>query len=362
MDGAGQDLEAVAGAFRANAELYAGMGVALYAELCRRAAEDPDLLALAAHGQDGARPMHLFSAAHYLLLQDASDPLARWFATLTPEPAPAAEAFDAFKRFCRERRAEIVELLRTRTVQTTFVERCRALVAPMALVAERAGEPLNLIEIGCSAGVLLTFDKYAYELDAAGRIGPADAPLTLRGELRGGPRLRLPRIGARIGLDLHPMDVRSEAARRWLLALCFPEHHEEQARLATALDVVAHTDIRLREGDALDLLPAALAETPGPLCVFHSACLFYWSAEARAALDALLREAGRTREIWRIGVEPTDSWNAWNKGEAGGEEGAAGQRGRPSGGVSIWRYADGGCEGGFVARNSWDYGTLDWVA
>ena len=300
MDGADHELETVAGAFRANAELYAGMGARLYAELCRGAAETPELLALARLGQDGARPMHLLSAAHDLLLQDPSDPLARFFATLTPEPGPPDHALDEFKRFCRERRDELVELLQTRTVQTTFVERCRALVPPMSLVAERTQEPLNLIEIGCSAGVLLTFDRYAYALDGAGRIGPADAPLTLRGEVRGGPRLRLPRIGARIGIDLHPMDVRSEGARRWLLALCFPEHREQQARLATALDVVARTEMRLLQGDALDLLPAALAQTPDPVCVFHSACLFYWSPEARQALDAQFLDAGRTREIWRI--------------------------------------------------------------
>jgi hypothetical protein len=99
-------------------------------------------------------------------------------------------------------------------VQTTYVDRCRAVLAPLCLVADQAGEPLNLVEIGCSAGVLLTFDKYAYELNEAGRIGPADAALTLKGQLFGGPRLRMPAIGARIGLDLHPLDARSEDERR----------------------------------------------------------------------------------------------------------------------------------------------------
>jgi hypothetical protein len=361
MDKAEQGLETVAAAFRAGAALYTGMGAPLYAALCRDAADEPELLALALRGQDGARPMHLFSAAHYLLLKDPSDPLSRFFATLHPNPEPPAGAIGELKRFCRARCDEIEDLLATRTVQTTFVERCRALVAPMAVVAERAGEPLNLIEIGCSAGVLLTFDKYAYDLNAQGRVGPADAPFVLAGEVRGGPSLRIPRIGARIGLDLHPVDVGSEEARRWLLALCFPEFREQQARLATALEVVARTPIDFRQGDALDLLPAALAAAPDPLCVFHSACLFYWSAEARAALDAMLLDASRTRELWRIGIEPTDSWNAWNRGHAAGEAEAQAAGGRPSGAVSIWRYAAGGAECRFVARNTADYGRLDWI-
>jgi hypothetical protein len=355
-----QNLDTLAAAFRAGSQLYDRMGATLYSVLCREAAAEPELLALAAHGQDAAAPMHLFSSVHYLLLRDPSDPLARFFATLVETPAPPKDAIGELKRFCRERRDEILELIRTRTVQTTFVERCRALVAPMSVVAEEAGEPLNLVEIGCSAGVLLTFDKYAYELNDAGRLGPADAPLTLQGEVRGGPALRIPRIGARVGIDLHPVNVRSEEERRWLLALCFPEYREQQARLAIALEEVARSDIRVLEGDALDLLPGVLAEVPDPLCVFHSACLFYWSAEGREALNAMLRDASRERDIWRIGIEPTDSWNAWNKGRAEtAEEREAGAR--PAGGVTISSYRRGVVESRFVARNSSDYGRLDWI-
>ena len=70
---------------------------------------------------------------------------------------------------------------------------------------------------------------------------------------------------------------------------------QQQKRLATALDVVARTEIRLLEGDALDMLPVALADTPSPICVYHSACLMYWSKEAKRALDELLQEASRDR-------------------------------------------------------------------
>jgi hypothetical protein len=159
-----------------------------------------------------------------------------------------------------------------------------------ATLAARAASDA-LVEIGCSAGVLLTFDSYAYELEQGGRVGAADAPLTLSLAVVGGHPLRIPRIGARIGLDLHVLDASSEDERRWLLAFSFPEHREQQAALATALSVVARTPIRMIEGDALDTLPAVLAETPDPLCVFHSACLMYWPAQAKAALDALSMQA-----------------------------------------------------------------------
>jgi hypothetical protein len=349
-----------AAALRAAVHLYEVMGTPLYATLCARGVCDADILALVSRGKEGAAPMHLFSSVHYLLLQDPSDPLSRFFGTLTPSPQPPEDAFPEFARFCREHREEILQLLDTRTVQTTYAERCRTVMPLLSRVADEAGEPLNLVEIGCSAGVLLTFDKYAYELERGGRLGAADAPLTLSLAVVGGRPLRIPRIGARIGLDLRVLDVRSEDERRWLLALSFPEHREQQAALATALNVVARTPMRMIEGDALDTLPAVLAETPDPLCVFHSACLMYWPSQAKAALDALLVDASRNRCIYRVAIEPTDRFTAEQKGRTDGSE-QSGQGTPISGEAIITRYHDRVVDRIAVARTAPHYGSVEWI-
>jgi hypothetical protein len=304
--------------------------------------------------------MHLFSSVHYLLLQDPSDPLGRFFATLTPSPQPPEDAFPEFVRFCREHREKILKLLDTRTVQTTYAERCRTVMPLLSRVADEAGEPLNLVEIGCSAGVLLTFDKYAYELEHGGRVGAADAPLTLSLAVVGGRPLRIPRIGARIGLDLHVLDARSEDERRWLLAFSFPEHREQQAALAVALNVVARTPIRMIEGDALDTLPAVLAETPDPVCVFHSACLMYWPSQAKAALDALLVDASRNRNIYRVAMEPTDRFTSEQKGRTDGSEQSGGGA-RISGEAIITQYHGGLVDRIATARTAPHYGSVEWI-
>src|SRR5580658_769358 len=169
----GERLDTVAAAFRAGEQIYRSLGTPLYGALCAGGADDPDIIALAGHAQEGAQPVHLFASVHYLLLRDPDDPLSRYFATLTDEPESPEQAFPDFARFCAKHRDEILPLLENRTVQTTYVDRCRALMPPLSQVAKEAGEPLNLVEIGCSAGVLLAFDKYAYELRGAGRIGSA---------------------------------------------------------------------------------------------------------------------------------------------------------------------------------------------
>jgi hypothetical protein len=360
MPEASEHLGASAAALRAAVHLYRVMGTPLYATLCARAASDADIVALVSRANAGAAPMHLLSSVHYLLLQDPSDPLSRFFATLTPSPRPAEDAFPEFVRFCREHREEILQLLDTRTVQTTYAERCRTVMPLLSRVADEAGEPLNLVEIGCSVGVLLTFDKYAYELEHGSRLGPADAPLTLSLTVTGGRPLRIPRIGARIGLDLHILDASSEDERRWLLALSFPEHREQQAALATALHVVERTPMRMIEGDALDTLPAVLADTPDPLCVLHSACLMYWPSQAKAALDALLVDASRNRSIYRVAMEPTDRFASEQKGLTdGSQQSAPGARIR--GEAIITHYHAGAVRRIASARTAPDYGSVEWI-
>lgn len=353
------DRAVVAAAFRASVKIFETMGTPLYAEFSRNAAEDPEMLDLAWHGMEGARPTHVYSAVHYLLLGEPTQPLARYFATLTDQPLPPEGAYAELARFCRRHREAILELLRTRSVQTTYAERCRAILAPMGEIARQAGEPLNLVEIGCSAGVLLVFDKFAYRMNDQGVVGPADAPLQLEGELRGGGELFIPRIGSRTGIDLHTIDAKSEEERRWLLALCFPELRDEQARLARALDVIAATDITLHEGDALVHLPTAMAEASDPLCIVHSACLFYWPPEARLRLEEMLLEASLDREFWRISIEPTDTFDDWQKGRpaTGGAEPSAS---RKTGGITLWHYRRGEVDRRFVGEISADYGTVNW--
>lgn len=350
-------LGSVAAAFASGAKSYAAFGAPLYAALCAGGAKDPDIIALAAHAQPGAQPVfHLLTAVHFLLLGAPDDPLAAYFATLNDPPLPAAQAWPAFARFCQRHRGHIVETLAATTVQTTFVDRCAVVLPGIAHVAEQAPAPLHLIEIGCSAGILLTLDSYAYAYQGHARLGAANAALTLTTEVIGDPPRHIPQIASRTGLDLRPLNARDPQDHRWIIAQTFPEFREQRRQLATALDIVAQTDIRMVAGNALETLPAILAQTPDPACIFHSVCLSYWTDAERTALDAMLMAASHSRVLYRVGNEPSLSFTAWNKGHDRRPQ----ERPPASGELTIARYAGGKMDRRLVGQTDF-HGPVRWI-
>jgi hypothetical protein len=340
-------LESAAAAVNTYGPLIKKNGSVLYGLLCEDIADDPELLEMVSHGLASFPVVHLFVAVQFLLLRDPNDPLARFYAALTENPEPPEGVFPDFKRYCLQHRAEILELMRTRTIQATFTERCQVITPLASYIADLAGEPLNIIEIGCSAGLLLSFDKYAYDVKGGARIGPQNAPLTMAIDAPGAPPIHMPRIGRRIGLDLRPVDAKSKEERLWLMAQLTPDERTRQRQLAAALDTVAQTDIEFHRGDALDFVPLLVAECSGPLLIYHSNCLIYWTPEGKAQLDAQLREGSRGRDIYRLGVEP-DIERA-KRGQSGIE-------------IMFTRYRDGEAESRLLAEASNDSAIVTWVS
>lgn len=291
----------------------------LYERLARGVTDDTDLLELAAATPAGKSPPHLLLAAvQYLLLEGRDHRLAAFYPSVSTDPADPAECdpVPAFREFALGHAEAIGELLATRRTQTNAVRRCTALVPAFEVVSRRAERrPLALVEVGPSAGLNLLWDRYAYEYGEAGRYGVLDAPVVLDSELRGErtpplPEDEFPPVSSRVGLDLDPLDVTDEADARWLKALVWPEHGERHALLDGALDVARSDPPELREGDALELLPAALAEIPDetPVCVFDTQVRYQFDDETRERFDDLLVAAGEERELYSLSGDQSADW------------------------------------------------------
>jgi hypothetical protein len=294
----------------------------LYRVLARVVAADDELLDLAAEVRPGQQPANMLMAAvHLLVLEDPGLPFARFFPSVRGDDAEPPECAGAeFGAFCAEHRDAIARILRERLVQTNVPGRGVAVRLAMHEVGRRVTGPVGFLEIGPSAGIQLRFDRWAVHT-AGRRFGPADAPLTLHPQWRADeapPDLdRIPPIGDRLGVDLHPVDATDPEQRAWLQALVWPDHRERFAELAAALDAVAADPPTILRGDAIELLPRLDAErlaTDVPLVVFHAMVRIHVPADRRAEFDAAIAALGRRRRVLHVSLEIPPRDSAYDRG------------------------------------------------
>jgi hypothetical protein len=285
----------------------------LYARYAEGVGGNEDLRTFAAQAKKG-QPLAniLFGAVHYLLLRGAQHPLRRFYPNLGGTVRFADEdPLPDFIDFVAQHRDELVPLIATKVTNTNEVGRCALLHPAFRAVAAEAGEPLNLIEIGPSAGFNLNWDRYGVRYrrgDEGFDLPVPGAALILNCELRGdksppfGPN---PKIASRIGLELNPVDLSDPDQRDWLRALVWPDTHGRFERLEAALKIYEQHKPQIRIGDALALLPDVLRHVreDQPVCIYHSFVLYQFSREMRDALESILTMAGLRRPIWRIGIE-----------------------------------------------------------
>jgi hypothetical protein len=173
--------------------------------------------------------------------------------------------------------------MRVRATQTNEPRRSALLIPPLGLI----DGPIALIEVGASAGLCLYPDRYSYSYDGR-RLDPVDGPSTVLLEcaVTGNPPIpeRMPEIAWRVGLDLNPLDLTNQDDVTWLETLIWPEQTERLRRIRAAIEIVRAEGVRIVRGDAVDGLPALVAEAPPELTlvIVDSASIVYLMPEPRA--------------------------------------------------------------------------------
>ena len=282
----------------------------LYAALALGVDGDAELKGLAARRRKGLPPANLlFAAAHYLLLRGTDHPLRACYASLGGT-RPLTEAFFLFRDFALSHRVEIQPLVETRVTITNEVNRSAVLRAGFGALALQEEAPLHLIEIGPSAGLNMIWDSYGVDYmrgaDLAARVQP-EARLRLSCELKGTvpPVNRVPRILSRLGLERDPVDLTDERDRDWLRAVIWGDQPHRLARLESAIAMFLNEPMPIRTGDALGLLPDALADLPGddPVCVYHTIAVYQFIPAMKTMLQSQLAAAGLRRPVWHLALE-----------------------------------------------------------
>jgi hypothetical protein len=281
----------------------------LTAALFQAIAEHDDLLGRLAALPPDRLPALLASAAiSFLVRRDRPVPLASYFPDPgAPQPRFEAGFFPAAREFLSARLDDIVAVCHGRRYQMNEVARCTQIALGVAALAGSGADPVALADLGTGAGLGLHLDRYRYQVGP--RVSGADADaLSLSCEARGAlqpPRVTLPVIAERAGIDLHPIDLEDPAARSWLEA-CAPPEATALARLAAAIEVTRQYPVTLVAGDAVQGLAGVLASfPPGRSVIVVDAYLaVFLPPEQRAKLAGVMASAGRTRPVTWLSLDP----------------------------------------------------------
>jgi hypothetical protein len=202
---------------------------------------------------------------------------------------------DDLRQFVRTFGAQIREVMLSHTTQTNEPARCAVLLPLLAQLPQ----PLALLEVGASAGLCLLVDHYGYDYGSA-RIDPTvsgDGAPVFSCQVSGAVPIpkSIPRIAWRAGLDLNPLDVRSEHDAAWLETLVWPGQNERLGRLQAAINIARREPPKVVRGDLLTDLAklAATAPSDATLVVFHTAVLGYvLPRSARERFAATVKQIG----------------------------------------------------------------------
>jgi len=288
-------------------------GCELYAQLASGIGGDEYLRHLAGQARRGQPPANLIlGAVHFLLLRGADHPLKAFYPTVGGKAdTDPGNAFPYFRDFVQQHEADVVGLIRSRITNTNEVGRSALLHAGFRALATLSPQPLHLIEVGASAGLNIFWDRYGVRYVRDGvpfvELG-AEWPLVLDCALRGKfmpPTGPTPAIARRTGLERDPVDLEDASDRDWLRALVFPSEVGRLRRLEKAIEMFKQSLPEIRRGDALELLPEAMAEATleSTLCVYHTIVLYQFSHAMREAFDSMLVVAGLRRPTFHLGFE-----------------------------------------------------------
>lgn len=254
-------------------------------------------------------PNVFFAAVHFVLSQSPEHELSTFYGSLCDIPRPPADAHRAFRDFVLSNRARLIPLLETRITQTNEVGRCSFLLPSFAFVQRLAGErPLAVIDVGCSAGLHLLWDRYHYDYGVA-QVGDPRAAVIITCKLIG---LCMPPIPAvfptctfRAGIDLSPFDLRDPIERRWFDALIWPEHADRRRLAAAAIDELLRDPPPIVRGDAVEVLEPQLGRVASDttLIVYNSAALCQGGPPDETAIAKLLTAFSSRRPIYWLHCE-----------------------------------------------------------
>ena len=232
---------------------------ALYGRIATALSESDDALrAIETAPARHRHPTVILAALHDLALAGRAPALAAAYAAADGE---AAAAIDTLLHM-----TDAVVAVAVRRKPLTETGRAAVLYPAIAEAAHRLGaRRIGVIDVGHPAGLNLTVDRVGITYSNGQSLGDPSAPVRHSASIVGDrpvPAHAMPEVVARVTIDRDPLDVTDADDARWLRACIAPDQREQRAMLDAELALSATSPPLPLRGDAVDVLPDALARVP----------------------------------------------------------------------------------------------------
>jgi hypothetical protein len=178
--------------------------------------------------------------------------------------------------------------------QTNEVRRSIALLAGFLAFAKNWTGPIDMLEIGASAGLNLSWDRFHYSTKTWGWGG--ESPVEIDTDWNGAPPPieAQPNVRHRAACDLNPLDINDPGQLLRLRSYIWPDQPDRLARFDGAVELARQARVKVERADAAVWLKQKLEvrARDAATIVYHSIFLQYPPREARAAIVDAIREAG----------------------------------------------------------------------
>ena len=253
----------------------------------------------------GRHPAVILAALHDLALAGRAPALAAAYAAADGDAAAAA-AIDTLLGMT----GAVVAIAGRRPPRAFGCDGRGAVLYPaIAEAARRAGaDSVGLVDVGCPAGLNLGVDRVGVTYSNGQTLGDPSSAVQLTASVVGDRRIperAIPRVVTRIVVDHDPVDVTDPEQARWLRACLEPDRPERAARLEAELALATAAPPLLVSGDAVEVLPGALARVPADALpvVITTWALSPFSLESRLRFLQRLDEAATGRAVTWVSVE-----------------------------------------------------------
>jgi len=181
-------------------------------------------------------------------------------------------------------------------VQTNETARAGCLLGGFLWAHKHHPKPLRMLEIGASAGLIMQWNDYRYDLGGSLSWGKEASSLTIETEWRGDvPDILRPlTVASREGCDINPVDWADAAQEARMRSYIWPDMFDRIHRFELASKMIKSSGLKVEAADAAEWLAQKLAApAKGRLTIVHHSYVWtYLPAATAQALQRIMQEAG----------------------------------------------------------------------